>query len=118
MAKIIFSIPYPPSVNAMWRTIRGRPILSAHGRSYRIAVVHELLVRKISMLDGRLSMCIRMFPPDKRRRDVDNVAKGVLDALQHAKVYRDDNQIDKLCIERCPPDPHHPRVEITLDEIK
>lgn len=39
-------------------------------------------------------------PPDNRRRDLDNLLKGTLDSLQHANIYPDDNQIDKLKIER------------------
>jgi crossover junction endodeoxyribonuclease RusA len=36
------------------------------------------------------------FPPDRRRRDLDNIQKPVLDALEHAGVYEDDSQIDLL----------------------
>jgi len=40
------------------------------------------------------------FPPDRRRRDLDNIAKPVLDALEHAGVYLDDSQIDLLLTQR------------------
>jgi crossover junction endodeoxyribonuclease RusA len=40
------------------------------------------------------------FPPDRRRRDLDNLAKPTLDALEHAGVYEDDSQIDLLIIRR------------------
>jgi crossover junction endodeoxyribonuclease RusA len=39
-------------------------------------------------------------PPDRRRRDIDNTAKAILDALAGAGVYDDDCQIDRLVIER------------------
>lgn len=45
-------------------------------------------------------MSIRLDPPDRRRRDLDNALKGTLDALEKAGVYNDDGQIDKLSIER------------------
>lgn len=38
-----------------------------------------------------------------RRRDVDNIQKPVLDALQHAGVYHDDFQIVSLCTDRLEP---------------
>ena len=38
--------------------------------------------------------------PDRRRRDIDNVGKALLDALQHAGCFDDDEQIDVLHIER------------------
>lgn len=40
------------------------------------------------------------FPPDRRRRDLDNLQKPVLDVLQHAGVYEDDSQIDLLITRR------------------
>jgi crossover junction endodeoxyribonuclease RusA len=43
------------------------------------------------------------FPPDRRRRDLDNLPKAVLDSLAHAGVYEDDSQIDLLIIRRCDP---------------
>ena len=49
---------------------------------------------------GRLSMTMTLFPPDKRRRDLDNAFKAPLDALAHAGVYEDDSQIDVLTIRR------------------
>ncbi len=49
---------------------------------------------------GRVSVSITVHPPDRRRRDLDNLLKGPLDALEHAGVYLDDGQIDRLEIER------------------
>jgi len=40
------------------------------------------------------------FPPDRRRRDLDNLLKSVLDALEHAGLYADDSQIDLLVTRR------------------
>ena len=44
-------------------------------------------------------MNIQLFPPDRRRRDIDNVLKPLLDALEHGKAYIDDSQIKKLGVE-------------------
>ena len=41
-----------------------------------------------------------MFPPHRRRRDIDNVQKALLDALQHGGAYEDDGQIVRLSIEK------------------
>jgi crossover junction endodeoxyribonuclease RusA len=51
-------------------------------------------------LSGNLSVAIDMYPPDRRRRDVDNIQKSLLDALMHGGAYHDDSQISKLTIER------------------
>jgi len=43
---------------------------------------------------------IDAYPPDKRRRDLDNIQKALLDALVHADVIEDDSLIDALSIQR------------------
>lgn len=48
-------------------------------------------------------MDVTVFPPDRRRRDIDNVQKALLDALQHGGAFHDDNQIVRLTIERGDP---------------
>jgi len=45
---------------------------------------------------------VHVFPPDGRRRDLDNLQKALCDALQHAGVYADDSQIDRLDVQRGP----------------
>jgi len=50
----------------------------------------------------RLHLSVLLYPPDKRKRDIDNVCKGLFDSLQHACVFEDDNQIDALTITRMP----------------
>ena len=49
---------------------------------------------------GRLRVEIEVYPPDRRKRDIDNVCKATLDALAKAGVYQDDSQIDVLLITR------------------
>ena len=50
---------------------------------------------------GALALSLTFCPPDRRRRDLDNLLKGALDALVHAQVIRDDSLIDRLTLERC-----------------
>lgn len=96
---MILTLPWPPSVNHYWRTVNGRPIISKAGREYREAV-RSCAWGAGNMGDARLSVAIAASPPDRRRRDLDNVLKALLDAMQHAGVYDDDSQIDKLTITR------------------
>jgi len=52
------------------------------------------------MLGAGLSVEVYLHFRDKRKRDVDNVCKPLLDALQHAGAFKDDSQVDKLYLER------------------
>ena len=108
---------YPPSVNSYWRSIgRGRVIISSKGRLYRQAVIQDVSDLDLPVLQGRLKVTIQAWMPDKRRRDVDNITKALLDALTHALVYQDDEQIDDLRIIRMGIEKPG-RVEIEIEEI-
>ena len=95
-------LPWPPSVNHVWRRVGSKTILSADGRKYREVVGQHCLMRRIAgaRIPGRLSVRILVNPPDRRRRDIDNLTKVPLDALTHAGVWDDDSQIDELYIRR------------------
>lgn len=73
-------------------------------RAYRKAVAEAVLLQARGIhLDGRLALTIIVQPPDRRRRDLDNVLKGLLDAMQHSGLIADDGNIDILSIVRANP---------------
>lgn len=94
----MLTLPFPPSVNHYWRIFNGRAIVSAEGRKYRNKVAERL--RRAYGLSGRLRISILAVMPDKRRRDLDNLLKASLDAMQNAGVYLDDSQIDHIEVAR------------------
>jgi crossover junction endodeoxyribonuclease RusA len=98
----VFELPYPPSVNHYWRRVGFRTLISRGGRRYRRDVVALLAAGRAAPLHGRLELVVHVFPPDDRRRDLDNLQKALCDALQHAGVYADDSQIDRLDVHRGP----------------
>jgi len=75
-------------------------LISRAGRAFRAEVVAILNDRRLTALTGPLAVAIDLFPPDRRRRDVDNAIKSLLDALQHGGAYADDHQIDELHVRR------------------
>lgn len=104
-------LPYPPSINHYWRKWRNRMVISNEGREYRKNVCALLApgnthgksgngIRKPPS-GGRIALAMDAFPPDRRRRDLDNLQKSVLDALEYASVYEDDSMIDLLLTRRC-----------------
>lgn len=52
---------------------------------------------------GPVKVTIHAWPPDRRRRDLDNILKATLDALEHAKIYENDSQVHDLRIRRMTP---------------
>ena len=96
------TLPYPPSVNHYWRRVGLHTLISREGRTFRRNVCALLGgggPRKPPS-GGRIALAMDAFPPDRRRRDLDNIQKPVLDALEHAGVYEDDSQIDLLITRR------------------
>jgi len=118
MQVVYIELPWPPSVNTYWRRVGTKTIISKSGRLYLQSVQAAVLISgcRRNML-GELQMSILAYPPDMRRRDLDNVLKGVLDSLQKCGVYGDDFQIAKLSIERRRASKPG-RLEISIQEIK
>jgi crossover junction endodeoxyribonuclease RusA len=97
---IELELPFPPSVNHYYRRVGPRTLISREGRRFRERVCSLLAAAGIRPLAGPLRLEIEVYPPDRRRRDVDNLQKGLLDALEHGGLYRDDSQIADLRIKR------------------
>ena len=73
-------------------------VISERGRKFLKEV--KLTVGAVTAQVGRLRVEIEVYPPDRRKRDIDNVCKATLDALAKAGVYQDDSQIDVLLVTR------------------
>ena len=102
------ALPWPPTVNLYWRhKVTGRlatVYVSAEGKQYRKAVnnlvMEAAMVQRYLKTAGPVRVVIEAFPPDRRKRDLDNILKSLLDALTHAGVWEDDSQIQDLRIYR------------------
>lgn len=91
-------LPYPPSVNHYWVLGHGRLRVSDNGIAYRGSVAQRC--GDVRLGKARLSVDISVHPPDRRRRDLDNTLKALLDALAASEVYENDEQIDRLYVRR------------------
>lgn len=94
------TLPWPPSVNHYWRRAGHHIHVSAEGKAYRKTVAIECIRQRCRTHDGALRVSIVAYPPDRRRRDLDNLLKSLLDCLQHGGAYEDDSQISGLAIDR------------------
>ena len=93
---LMLELPYPPSVNRYYRRVGFRTLISREGRAYRKRVCAILRQAGVRPLAGTLAVGIDLYPPDRRKRDVDNAQKSLLDAMQHGGLYHDDSQVKKL----------------------
>jgi crossover junction endodeoxyribonuclease RusA len=126
LQRLELTLPWPPTVNHYWIQWVGRNrgseklrvfmAVSKSGEKYRKAVADA--VKGIGHVEGRLSMSLIVFPPDRLKRDLDNILKPLLDALAHAGAYRDDSQVDELRVLRARlSESKEGEVFLTIEEI-
>ena len=101
-------LPYPPSINKYYlnRTIKTRTgkIIKPRLPAVQKYVDDCLILIKIQkikpVIAEKLQVHLLIYPPDEKRRDLDNLAKVCLDIFQRAGIYDDDFKIWKLTISR------------------
>lgn len=101
-------LPFPPSVNHMYKNgWRGKRILTKEASTFREKVIYLVLNKwnrekaPLPIVGDIAVYMVARFPSGQdRKRDIDNLLKATLDALQAAKVFCDDSQVAKLTIER------------------
>lgn len=102
---LVLELPWPPSTNHAWGLSGrgGRRVFSRDEvRGFRAAVLAawansgRIKFRR----GGALRVTIRLTPPDRRRRDIDNVVKPTLDALVACGAIADDSDVCELVVIR------------------
>lgn len=113
---MILTLPFPPSVNRIWRNVKGRTLLSREGRAYRQEVSWLIAAARVQGFGRRkVRVSVQAYMPDARRRDIDNLWKAAGDALQASRVMDDDSQIVRLLIAHCGIDKDRPRLEVEIE---
>lgn len=116
------SVPWPPSVNRIWRAFGKRIILSAAARQYKLAFRAALPKgRAAPPLTGRLMVWMTLHPPAKLAKggqpwDIMNREKLLCDCMTKQRIWVDDSQIDAAIITRGIPCASG-RVDITIHTI-
>lgn len=118
-------LPFPPSVNTYWRApnsgpLKGRHLISQKGREFQSAACAAIIeqLRKLPKPSSEYAAVeIKLYPPDQRRRDIDNYNKALFDVLTHAGVWEDDSQVKRMLVEWGPMVPKG-KVEITINRYQ
>lgn len=108
-------LPYPPSINSLYATFRGRRIISAKGKKFKADVALLAKQQGAQILKNELSVTFRVFRP-KRIGDLDNRLKITQDALKGI-CFEDDKQITEIHAYRFD-DRNNPRIEIDIKMLK
>jgi crossover junction endodeoxyribonuclease RusA len=85
----------------MWKhTKTGNHYLQKKARDYYEAVAWIVRTEgKLLNIDYPVVVQCVLFPPDKRRRDMDNAWKVIGDALTKSTLWQDDHLIRRLTLE-------------------
>ena len=103
---IELELPMPPSANRYWRYVNGKVLKSKQARDYIKTIGDLWMVYKAQKKakafgkDQRLQIYIQVFPPNRIRRDLDNLLKVLMDSLEKAGLFTNDEQIDDIRIMR------------------
>ena len=115
---IKLTLPYPPTINHYYGNLKqGGKYIKPKGKIFRQSVWAQVLPLKHRVFIKPVSVDVQIFPPDRRKRDIDNINKALLDALEHAQIYANDNQIIKLSLVKHPFDGAG-RVVVTVNELE
>lgn len=95
---IELELPMAVSENAYRRHVPGysHPVICAAGRKYHELVKNRFRESCQSMITGKVAVRIEFYPPDNRKRDLDNQFKCLLDSLVKAGCIEDDSHIVEI----------------------
>jgi crossover junction endodeoxyribonuclease RusA len=109
-------LPFPPSVNRLWRTSKTGGVYkstkySTWSTHAKWSVREQVRSKQIT---GPFKLTINAVRPDKRQRDLDNLFKATLDCLQASGVITNDSNavwLEAKWVEK------GPECELILEEI-
>lgn len=114
----ILELPYPPTVNTYYRKVGNKMVISARGRQYKKDVERICMLSRVKKFTcERLEVFAIIYPPTRRKFDLDNCLKAMLDGMKGGGVYEDDEQIDGITIKRGPVDKNGPGAIVRIRPI-
>ena len=94
---MILSLPFTPTGNHSTKHSGGKHYTTQAVKRYHLEVAALAMAQGADKtLLGPIRVVAEVFPPDRRRRDLDNTWKVLGDAMTKANVWKDDSQIIDL----------------------
>jgi crossover junction endodeoxyribonuclease RusA len=109
MHDITLYLPFPPSINDYYGNRGHVKYVKKKGKEFRNTLREEIrqqLLGELEPLSQPLKVTVTLYMPDRRRRDLDNYMKALLDACSPDEkecwpgIWEDDSLIDQLLIYR------------------
>lgn len=115
--EISFVIPGAPVPKASVRVGFRGGVIPKRTRDYMRHVASwskvEMMKAKMAPFRGSVEIDVTFYEPDRRRRDIDNLEKSLLDGLTKGGVWEDDSQVRSVSKRRAV-DRRDPRVEVVV----
>lgn len=83
-----YTLPFPPSLWACFKSGRFR---TPAYRAWTNEALWGFKEQKAQPIKGKVALHFRVVAPDGRIRDIDNLAKGLLDVLVKGQIIEDDS---------------------------
>lgn len=114
---IAFILPWPPSVNSMYRRRRdGQVRCSPEVKSYKEAAARSALSQGVRPFVGPVAVVLELYPP-REGSDTDGRVKVTLDALENV-AWANDRQVKDIRAVMHDADKIRPRVEVRITTME
>ena len=98
--RFVVWLPFPPATNNLFFNAAGRGrVTTDRYRAWQEEAAWRIHAQKPSRVMGPFSAEIVISRPDKRRRDLDGLAKPILDCLVKNSLVEDDSLCERLVME-------------------
>ena len=100
--KQVITLPFPPSVNSMYRHNGNHTYITAKGQQWIVEAGYklDLQYRHKKAIVGDVSLYLKLYTCG--RKDIDNFSKATLDLFTKHGIWEDDSKIVFLQIEKIP----------------
>jgi Holliday junction resolvase RusA-like endonuclease len=116
----ILTLPFPPTTNHAYATVNSRRVKTKEAKSYAAfaaSLAKAAYVTEPFNTSDRLEVELILHAPDRRRYDIMNREKILIDAIAQVLGF-DDQQIDFFTITRGHHDANDPRAIVIIQAVR